>query len=139
MTGFRAAQGRVLRGTDVPLMTPRAGEQTYRATLSAATVGTVGISGGWYRIAAGAANHLDMHPDQDEFYFIHRGRATITFDGHPARMEAGDTVFVPHGVEHQIINDPDQDLELFYVFASAAPPHPVRQDARYPVVAFLPD
>ena len=140
---FKAAKGRVLRNAELPLMSARGGEQTLCATLGPATLGpvapgSVGVSGGWYRVAAGVANHLDMHPDKDEFYFIHRGRATISFDGEPVRMEAGDTVFVPHGVEHQILNDPDEDLELFYFFSPAQPPYPVRRDELYPVVEFAP-
>jgi mannose-6-phosphate isomerase-like protein (cupin superfamily) len=79
-----------------------------------------------------------MHPDRDEIYFIHRGAATIVMDGQAMAMSAGDTVFVSHGVDHQIINGPDEALELFYLFAPAAPPYPARQDDRYPVVEFEP-
>ena len=79
-----------------------------------------------------------MHPDRDEFYFIHRGAATIFMGGQAMAMAAGDTVFVPHGVDHYITAGPDEALELFYVFSPADPPHPRRQDDRYPVVEFSP-
>jgi len=135
---FAPATGRVVRQGDAPLLSARDGEQTFRSTLNRITTGTEVISGGWYRVAAGVANHLDMHPDHDEFYFIHRGAATMMLAGEAVPMAAGDTVFVPHGVEHQIVNDTAEPLELFYVFAPASPPFPVRDPQRYPVVKFEP-
>lgn len=135
---WTAAPGRVVRPADARLHVARGGEQMFRSTLNAETTGVQVISGGWYRVAPGVTNHLDMHPDRDEIYFIHRGAATIVMDGEAMKMSAGDTVFVPQGVDHHIINGPDEALELFYVFAPAAPPYPERQDARYPVVPFEP-
>jgi mannose-6-phosphate isomerase-like protein (cupin superfamily) len=130
--------GSVVRQAERPLLVARDGEQMFRSTLGAETTGPHVVSGGWYRVAPGVTNHLDMHPDRDEIYFIHRGAATIVMDGRAMTMTAGDTVFVPHGVDHQIRNGPDEALELFYVFAPAAPPYPDRQDDRYPVVEFTP-
>jgi putative monooxygenase len=136
--GSEPRAGRVVRLDETPLMQARDGEQTFRSTLNAETTGTQVVSGGWYRIAPGAANHLDMHPDRDEFYFIHSGRARIVIDGRELEMAAGDTVFVPHGADHQIFNSPDAPLELFYLFAPASPPFPEREAARYPAVTFAP-
>ena len=130
--------GRVVKQADAPLMATRNGEQLFRSTLNEQTTGTQVVSGGWYRIAPGATNHLDMHPDRDEFYFIHRGEAAITIDGQVMVMREGDTVFVPHGSDHFIANRAGEPLELFYVFAPATPPHPVRDASRYPVVDFTP-
>ena len=136
--GSPSVRRRVVRQTDVPLFGARNGEQIFRATLTTETTGVQAVSGGWYRVAPGVANHLDMHPDRDEIYFIHRGAATIWMDGEAMIMAAGDTVVVPHGVDHWIANGPDEALELFYLFAPAAPPHPERQADRYPVVQFKP-
>ena len=130
--------GCVVRPADVPLFTARGGDQLFRSTLTRETTGTEVISGGWYRIAPGVTNHLDMHPDRDEFYFIHAGTAEISIDGQVMVMSAGDTVFVPHGADHFIANRADEPFELFYVFAPAAPPHPMRDGDRYPVVEFRP-
>jgi len=130
--------GRVVKQADTPLLEARDGEQLFRSTLNAETTGTNVISGGWYRIAPGVTNHLDMHPDRDEFYFIHRGTAEIVIDGEVMVMNEGDTVFVPHGADHYISNRAEGPFELFYVFAPAAPPHPVREADRYPVVEFTP-
>jgi len=136
---FTPLKGRVVRLADLPLSAAQEGEQSFRASLSPSTLGMEGVVGGWYRVAAGKSNHLDMHPDKDEFYFIHRGRATMLMAGERTPMAAGDTVFVPHGVEHQILDvSPDEDLELFYFFADAQPPFPVRDASRYPVVTFAP-
>lgn len=135
---FTPARGRVVRPKDAQLLSVRQGEQTFRSTLNPRTFGTDAVSGGWYRLAKGVTNHLDMHPDRDEFYFVHRGRALLVLDGEPLRIEAGDTAIVPHGVEHQIINDAAEDLELFYLFAPAAPPYPARNPARYPILTFEP-
>ena len=126
----------VVRLQDVPLFTAQGGDQQFRATLTRETTGTEVISGGWYRIAPGVTNHLDMHPDRDEFYFIHAGTAEISIDGEVMTMSAGDTVFVPHGADHFIVNHSEEPFELFYVFAPAAPPHPVSTAERYPIVEF---
>ena len=136
-------RGRVIRQAATPLFTARDGEQVFHATLTADTVGAAGIgpdrvSGGWYRIAPGVTNHLDMHPDRDEFYFIHKGTAVIDIGGETHVMTAGDTVFVPRGVDHFIANGPDEPFELFYLFTPAPAPHPVRDPERYPVVEFRP-
>jgi mannose-6-phosphate isomerase-like protein (cupin superfamily) len=132
------APGGVVKLADAPLLGTCNGEQLFRSTLNEQTTGTTVISGGWYRVAPGATNHLDMHSDRDEFYFIHRGTAEITIDGKVLVISEGDTVFVPHGADHYIANQADEALELFYVFAPAAPPHPVRDADRYPVVEFKP-
>jgi mannose-6-phosphate isomerase-like protein (cupin superfamily) len=134
----KTGRGRVVKPADAPLLAARSGDQVFRATLTAGTTGTSVISGGWYRIAPGVTNHLDMHPDRDEFYFIHRGSAEIVIDDEVMIMSEGDTVFVPHGTDHFIVNRSDEPFELFYVFAPAAPPHPVRRADRYPVVDFTP-
>jgi len=131
-------RGWVLRQADAALLVARDGEQMFRSTLSAGTTGAPAVAGGWYRVGPGVTNHIDMHPDRDEIYFIYRGTATIVMDGEAMTMAAGDTVFVPHGVDHHIANGSDEALELFYVFAPAAPPFPTRQDDRYPVVEFKP-
>jgi mannose-6-phosphate isomerase-like protein (cupin superfamily) len=133
-----STRGRVVRLADAPLMSAWEGGQLFRSTLNAETTGTKVVSGGWYRVAPGVTNHLDMHPDRDEFYFIHSGRATIVMDGETMVMTPGDTVFVPHGVEHYIINEGETPLELFFLFAPAEPPFPARVDDRYPVVEFAP-
>ncbi len=133
-----ARPGRVVKLTDAPLFTARGGDQLFRSTLNAETTGTGVISGGWYRVAPGVTNHLDMHPDRDEFYFIHRGTAEMVIDGQTMIMKEGDSVFVPHGSDHFIRNVSAQPFELFYVFAPAKGPFPVRVAERYPVVDFTP-
>jgi mannose-6-phosphate isomerase-like protein (cupin superfamily) len=130
--------GRVVSLAETPLFEARNAEQLFRSTLNAETTGTNVISGGWYRIAPGATNHLDMHPDRDEFYFIYRGVAEIEIDGKVMALNEGDSVFVPHGADHYITNRSETPFELFYVFAPAAPPHPIREPERYPVVEFTP-
>jgi mannose-6-phosphate isomerase-like protein (cupin superfamily) len=130
--------GRVVKPSDAPLLGTRDREQLFRSTLNAGTTGTDVISGGWYRIAPGVTNHLDMHPDRDEFYFIHRGTAEISIGGQVMVMNEGDSVFVPHGADHYITNRSAEPFELFYVFAPAALPHPAREAARYPMVEFTP-
>ena len=130
------AVGRVVKPGDTPLFEAWGGEQKFHATLTAETTGITAVSGGWYRIAPGVTNHLDMHPDRAEIYFIHRGSATIFMDGEAMALTAGDTVVVPHGVDHFITAGPDEALELFYLFAPADPPHKDRPADRYPVVEF---
>lgn len=122
MTGF------VVKQNDVQRFANESGTERFRTTLVRPVVPLDALRGGWYTLAAGAANGADRH-DVDEIYFITEGTAVIELDGEHRRLAAGDTVLVPAGCHHQLFNDGDQDLVLVFLFS---PPPSPRKDADGP-------
>lgn len=59
--------------------------------------------------------HRHAHP---EIYHILSGRGRVTIDGVAREVSAGTTVFIPGDAEHGVVNDADEVLRLFYVFAA---------------------
>lgn len=53
-----------------------------------------------------------------EIYHIIDGQGTVTIDGIPHQVKAGDTVFIPGDAEHGVVNEGDATLRFFYVFAA---------------------
>ena len=113
--------GYIVSQQDVQLFANETRSEHFRSTLNSELMPKEGITGGWYHLAAGAANHKDVH-EVDEIYFITQGSAEIILDGEGRRMQAGDTVLVPSGCEHNINNDGDEELVLVYLFSP--PPEP---------------
>ena len=58
-------------------------------------------------------NHY--HDRQDELYFVHRGRATFTFDGEEHEVGEGGLVHVESTTHRMISNRTDEDLVIFIV------------------------
>lgn len=48
-------------------------------------------------------DHQTSH-EQDEFYFVVRGQATLTIEGESEPAMTGDAFFVPAGAEHRFMN-----------------------------------
>ena len=63
----------------------------------------------WYlarqAVARGKASDFHVHDDKEQVYYILEGEGTVVagFDAHPVRE--GDTVYLPIGVPHAILND----------------------------------
>jgi mannose-6-phosphate isomerase-like protein (cupin superfamily) len=73
------------------------------------------LSGGVYRLAAGATDPQVPH-DEDEVYVVLRGAASLVVEGvaHPVRP--GSLAFVPARAAHRF-TDITQDLVVAVVFA----------------------
>lgn len=67
------------------------------------------------RIAPGAATPMHRH-DQDEVVLCLSGHGELLQDGASRRFEGGDTVVLPRGPLHQIVNVGTQPLEIVGVF-----------------------
>jgi mannose-6-phosphate isomerase-like protein (cupin superfamily) len=63
----------------------------------------------------GQEGFLHYHDEQDELYFVHRGRATFEVDGEEFELEPGGVVYVESTTPRKISNRTDEDLVLFVV------------------------
>ena len=79
------------------------------------------LSGGVYRLAAGAVDTQQPHTEE-EIYFVRTGRARFTGGDRDVAIEPGDILFVPANEPHRF-HSINEDLELLVFFA---PPEGVR-------------
>ena len=73
------------------------------------------MSAGLYVLPAGAIDGQLPH-DEDEVYVVLRGRGRFTALSETRDVRAGDTIFIPAGVEHRFHDITDQ-LVIVVVFA----------------------
>lgn len=75
------------------------------------------MSAGLYVLAAGAEDRQRPH-NQDEIYYVIRGKAKTQLGSNERVVGEGDVIFVEARVEHRFF-DIEQQLELLVVFAPA--------------------
>ena len=64
---------------------------------------------------------LEVHKENDQFFRFESGEGKVLIDGHEYLVKDGDTVIVPSGAEHNIINiSKDKELKMYTIYA---PPH----------------
>jgi mannose-6-phosphate isomerase-like protein (cupin superfamily) len=63
----------------------------------------------------GQEGFLHYHDQQDELYFVHRGRASFEVDGDEFELGPGGVVYVESTTPRKINNRTDEDLVLFIV------------------------
>ena len=63
----------------------------------------------------GQEGFLHYHDEQDELYFVHRGRASFEVDGDDFELGPGGVVYVESTTPRRINNRTDEDLVLFIV------------------------
>ena len=109
--------GKVIKLKDVDLLANDTRTEYVRGTLNKDTIPSISISAGWFLLSPGSTIGIDVH-DKDEIYFIKSGEARLLLDGDETLICAGDTVFVPAGCEHNLINENEVAFELFWLFPS---------------------
>lgn len=78
------------------------------------------LSCGIYTLRAGATDTQSSH-DEDEVYFVLKGRATIILDGeHHKALGPGSILYVPADTSHEFV-DIESDLSLLVFFGSGGP------------------
>jgi mannose-6-phosphate isomerase-like protein (cupin superfamily) len=63
----------------------------------------------------GQEGFLHYHDEQDELYFVHRGRASFEVDGAEFELGPGGVVYVESTTPRKINNRTDEDLVLLVV------------------------
>jgi mannose-6-phosphate isomerase-like protein (cupin superfamily) len=75
------------------------------------------MTAGVYTLAVGAHDAQKPH-QEDELYYVVRGRARISVDQQDREVEAGSVIFVAARVEHSF-HDIAEELVVLVVFAPA--------------------
>jgi mannose-6-phosphate isomerase-like protein (cupin superfamily) len=63
----------------------------------------------------GQEGFLHYHDEQDELYFVHRGRASFEVDGEEFELGPGGVVYVESTTPRKVNNRGDEDLVLLVV------------------------
>lgn len=77
------------------------------------------LSCGIYQLAVGAQDQQTTH-DEDEVYFVLKGRAQLVIDGEKSPISPGSILYIPADSEHEFV-DIEEDLSLLVFFGSGGP------------------
>jgi mannose-6-phosphate isomerase-like protein (cupin superfamily) len=94
-----------------------AAEMRKRAEIWSEPLRVPAMSVGVYLLAAGSKDQQTPH-QEDEIYYVVRGRAALRIGSSTRPVGPGDCMFVAAGDVHRF-EDITDDLELFVVFAPA--------------------
>ena len=75
-----------------------------------------------YCVAPGQAQKPHTHGGEDKIYYVLEGAGRFSLGGREERLEPGDALMAPSGVEHGLVNDGTEPL-LVLVVVSPPPPH----------------
>lgn len=67
------------------------------------------------RLIPGASIGEHTHTDGSEIILIVKGSGYTIFDGEKIALQAGDVHYCPKGHTHCLVNDSNEDLEIFAV------------------------
>jgi putative monooxygenase len=92
-----------------------------RVTLSPKSVGATSGFGGFLTLAAGEAVTEHYHPYSEEFVHVVAGELEMTLDGEPVRLGPGDSLIVPIGLRHRLVNVGDAEARAVFHLSPLAP------------------
>ncbi|MET7383064.1 cupin domain-containing protein [Streptomyces sp. NPDC005526] len=92
-----------------------------RVTLSPRTVGCTSGFGGVLRLAPGEYVTEHLHPYSEEFLHVVQGRLEMRLDGVPVELGPGDSLLVPIGVRHRLVNTGTVPAEVVFHLSPLAP------------------
>lgn len=108
--------GTVIRGADAPVEAFDWGTLQWLA--AGRTVPGCEQTFGVSRIGPGRKNPLHYHPNCEEILYVVSGRCDHSLDGRWYPLAAGDTVVIPVGVRHNLVNTGDEDVVCIISFSS---------------------
>ncbi len=62
---------------------------------------------------------METHPDNDQFFRFEAGDGKVLVNGNEYEVVDGDTVIVPCGAEHNVINTGSGDLKMYTIYSPA--------------------
>ncbi len=76
----------------------------------------------------------ETHPDTDQFFRFESGSGKCTIDGNEYLVEAGDSIVIPAGARHNVINTATQsELKIYTIYGPPNHKHdtirPAKEDA----------
>jgi mannose-6-phosphate isomerase-like protein (cupin superfamily) len=77
------------------------------------------LSCGIYQLAEGSQDRQTAH-DEDEVYFVLRGKAQIVVGGEKTSLGPGSILYIPADSEHEFV-EVEEDLSLLVFFGSGGP------------------
>jgi putative monooxygenase len=92
-----------------------------RVTLSPRTVGCTSGFGGVLALRPGEHVTEHYHPYSEEFLHVVAGTLEMALDGVPTRLVAGDSLFVPIGVRHRLVNVGVEAARVVFHLSPLAP------------------
>jgi putative monooxygenase len=123
---------------DVAPNTRRGGD--IRLTLSPRTVGCTSGFGGVLILAPGEFVAEHFHPYSEEFLHVVEGQLELRLDGTPVTLGPGDSVLVPIGVRHRLVNVGAGPAQAVFHLSPLAPrPELGHVDTEQPVAPHEPN
>lgn len=92
-----------------------------RVTLSPKTVGSTSGFGGVLRLAPGESVSEHYHPYSEEFLHVVSGDLEIVLNDEPISLAAEDSLLVPIGVRHFLVNRGSDEAHLVFHLSPLAP------------------
>lgn len=134
MTALRTPKVHVSRAAS---NTRRGGD--IRVTLSPKTVGATSGFGGVLYLGVGEHVTEHYHPFSEEFLHVVRGSLEMTLDGEVVPLGSGDSLLVPIGVRHRLVNVGAEPAHCVFHLSPLAPrPELGHVDTETPLVAHGP-
>ncbi|MFJ5225035.1 cupin domain-containing protein [Streptomyces sp. NPDC088400] len=106
-----------------------------RVLLSPRTVGSTSGFGGSLTLEPGEYVCEHLHPYSEEFVYVVDGQLRIRIDEELIDLTAHDSVMVPTGVRHRMVNPGSEPARLIFHLAPLAP----RPELGHVDTEFLPD
>ncbi|MFJ9630099.1 cupin domain-containing protein [Streptomyces sp. NPDC091280] len=92
-----------------------------RVTLSPRTVGCSSGFGGVLRLAPGEFVTEHLHPYSEEFLHVVQGRLEMRLEDVPVPLGPGDSLLVPIGARHRLVNTGTVPAEVVFHLSPLAP------------------
>ncbi|NSC21575.1 cupin domain-containing protein [Streptomyces albus subsp. chlorinus] len=92
-----------------------------RLTLGPRTVGSTSGFGGFLRLRPGEVITEHYHPYSEEFLHVTAGDMEMSLDGEKVALRAGDSLMVPIGVRHRLVNTGTTEASAVFHLSPLAP------------------
>jgi len=103
---------------DVPFIQSPDGTMRDSVMITQDTCGSQQFTAGLFFVRPGGHGHPDTHVGVEEVFYIIQGQANILMDDKDCHVKAGDVVFVPAGVKHQVFNTGKEPYCAFWLIGA---------------------